>query len=129
MTDRNANGHGVRLRPMVHVEDLTASLAFYEQLGARVVHGRRDGDRALIEIGDARVGLLAHPPYPGQGEGAVELGFECTDPLEEVEARLRARGVTIARPTTDEAGGRQLRLVSPDGLLLTIDELDPVLFD
>jgi catechol 2,3-dioxygenase-like lactoylglutathione lyase family enzyme len=128
VTDRSDAGPGVRLRPVVHVEDLAVSLAFYEQLGARVVHGSEDGDRALMEIGNARIGLLAHPPYPDQGEGAVELNFESTDPLEEVEARLRARGATIARPTSDEAFGRQLQLVSPDGLLLKIDELDPVLF-
>ena len=35
---------GMRLRPMVHVEDMTASVAFYERLGAEIVHGSRDGD-------------------------------------------------------------------------------------
>jgi catechol 2,3-dioxygenase-like lactoylglutathione lyase family enzyme len=126
VTDRN-EGSGVRLRPMVHVEDLAASLAFYELLGARVVRGSRDADPAVIEIGDARIGLLAHPPYPGLGEGAVELGFESTDPLEEVEERLRARGASITRPPSGEGSGRRLQLVSPDGLLHTIDELDPLL--
>ncbi|GAA4789213.1 hypothetical protein GCM10023200_24800 [Actinomycetospora chlora] len=128
MTDRN-EGSGVRLRPMVHVADLAASLAFYELLGARVVDGSRDVDRVVMEIGDARLGLLAHPPYPDQCQNAVELGFESTDPLEEVEARLRARGATITRPPSDRASGRRLQLVSPDGLLLTIDELDPLLPD
>lgn len=119
---------GLRLRPMVHVEDMAASVTFYEQLGASVVHGSRDGDWVLLRLGDARIGLLAHPPNPEQDEGTVELNFEATEPLEQLEARMRAGGVTIARPTTDEGFGRQLQLSTPDGLLLKIDELDPELY-
>lgn len=115
----------VRLRPMVHVEDMAAAVAFYEQLGATVVHGSRDGDWVLLAIGEARLGLLAHPPNPEQDEGTVELNFDAAEPLEELEERLRSAGVTIARPTSDEGFGRQLQLTTPDGLLVKIDELDP----
>lgn len=119
---------GIRLRPMVHVEDMVASVGFYEGLGATVVHGSRDGDWVLLRLGHAEIGLLAHPPNPEQNEGTVELNFAATEPLEQLESRLRAVGVTIARPTSDEGFGRQLQLASPDGLLVKIDELDPELF-
>lgn len=62
---------GLRLQPMVHVEDMAASAAFYEALGAQVVHGSRDGDWVLLRLGGAEIGLLAHPPNPEQGEGTV----------------------------------------------------------
>ena len=119
---------GVRLRPMVHVEDMAAAVSFYEALGATVLHGSRDGDWVLLLLGDARIGLLAHPPNPEQNEGTVELNFEATEPLDQLEGRLRTAGVTITRPTTDEGFGRQLQVTSPDGLLVKIDELDPELF-
>lgn len=119
---------GVRLRPMVHVDDMAAAVSFYEALGAEVLHGSRDGDWVLLRLDDAQIGLLAHPPNPEQNEGKVELNFEATEPLEQLEQRLRAAGVTIARPTTDEGFGRQLQISSPDGLLVKIDELDPELY-
>jgi hypothetical protein len=93
-----------------------------------VLRGSRDGDWVLLDLGDAQIGLLAHPPNPEQNEGTVELNFEATEPLELLEARLRANGATITRPTSDEGFGRQLQLASPDGLLIKIDELDPELY-
>ena len=123
-----AHDPGITLRPMVHVQDMTAAVAFYEHLGAAVVHGSRDGDWVLLRLGHAQIGLLAHPPNPDQNEGTVELNFEATQPLDQLEDRLRAAGVTIARPTTDEGFGRQLQVSSPDGLLVKIDETDPQLY-
>jgi len=93
-----------------------------------VLHGSRDGDWVLLRIGEAQIGLLAHPPNPEQGEGTVELNFEATEPFDQLEERLRGAGVTIAQPTTDEGFGRQLQLADPDGLLVKIDELEPELF-
>lgn len=63
-----------------------------------------------------------------QHEGIVELNFESSEPLDQVEERLRGAGVTITRPTRDEGFGRQLQLASPDGLLVKIDELQPELY-
>ena len=128
MTEQPTRGPSLQLRPMVHVEDMNASVSFYESLGGEVLHGSRDGDWVLLRLAGAQIGLLAHPPNVEQNEGTVELNFEATEPLDEIEDRLRRAGVAITRPTTDEAFGRQLQLASPDGLLLKIDELDPELF-
>jgi hypothetical protein len=118
----------LRLQPMVHVDDMAASVAFYEALGGQVGHGSRDGDWVLLRLGGAEVGLLAHPPNPEQGEGAVELNLVSTLPLEELEERVRAAGVEVARPTGDDAFGRQLQLAAPGGMLVKVNELEPELY-
>ncbi len=128
VTEPAAPNLGLRLRPMVHVEDMASSVAFYTSLGAEIVHGSRDGDWVLLHLGNSQIGLLAHPPNPEQNEGTVELNFESSEPLDQIEDRLRAAGVTITRPTNDEGFGRQLQLASPDGLLVKIDELQPELY-
>lgn len=128
MTEDRPFPIGLRLRPMVHVEDMNTSVAFYESLGGEVVHGSRDGDWALLRVAGGQIGLLAHPPNPEQNEGIVELNFESDEPLDQIEDRLRSAGVTITRPTSDEGFGRQLQLASPDGLLVKIDEMQPELY-
>ncbi|HYY12753.1 MAG TPA: VOC family protein [Kineosporiaceae bacterium] len=115
----------LRLQPMVHVEEMEPAVRFYESLGARVVHGSRDGDWVLLEVGGAQIGLLAHPPNPEQGEGTVELNFEYTGSLPGLEEQLREAGVTVAQPVTDEGFGRQLQVRAPDGLLVKVNELEP----
>jgi predicted enzyme related to lactoylglutathione lyase len=116
---------GIRLRPMVHVTDMPAAVAFYEKLGAEVVHGSRDGDWVLLRVAGGEIGLLAHPPNPEQNEGTVELSFQATAPLDQIEERLRAAGAPLTQPIQEVGFGRQLQLTSPDGLLVKIDELDP----
>ena len=89
-----------------------------------MAHGSRDGDFVMMQIGQARLALLAHPPNPEQNEGLVELNFETSEPLHLVEQRLRAANVTVAQPVTDEELGRQLQVSAPDGLLVKINDLD-----
>jgi catechol 2,3-dioxygenase-like lactoylglutathione lyase family enzyme len=123
-----ADPQRLRLQPMVHVEDMASAVDFYERLGARVLHGSRDGDWVLVSLGGCEIGLLAHPPNPEQGGGSVELNFETTVPLEELEKDLRDQGVSVDSPTAEQGFGRQLVLRSPDGLLLKINELRPERF-
>ena len=120
--------NGLTLQPMVHVEDMAASVAFYEALGAELLHGSRDGDFALLRIGSGELSLLAHPPNPEQNEGTVELNFATEEDLAQVEERLRAVGVTIEAPASDEGFGAQLQVATPDGLLVKINRLEPDLY-
>jgi hypothetical protein len=115
------------LQPLVHVAAIGPAIDFFLALGAAIVNGSRDGDFALLRVGTAELGLLAHPPNPEQGEGLVELGFTAHD-LDALEARARDAGVLVERPTSDEAFGRQLQLRTPDGLLVKVNELDPDLY-
>lgn len=114
---------GLRIQPMVHVEDMGPSIAFYEALGGRLVYGSRDGDWALIAVGETTLSLLAHPPGDGRRE-TVELQFLAAS-LEEVQARLeRIEPRWIGQGVADEAFGRMLKLVTPDGLLIKVLELE-----
>lgn len=118
----------LRLQPMVHVEQMAPAVAFYEALGASVVHGSRDGDFVMLKIGDGELALLAHPPNPVQNEGTVELNFDTTDDLNALQDRLAAGGVRIVTPVTDEGFGQQLQVATPDGLLVKINHLEPDLY-
>ncbi len=80
---------------MVHVTDMAAAVAFYEQPGGTVRHGSRDGDWVLMRLAGGEISLLAHPPNPGQDEGPAEPNFQAAPPLEQIEERLRQAGVTI----------------------------------
>ena len=51
---------------MVHVADMAASVAFYEHLGGEIIHGGRDADWALMQLGTTQIGLLTRPPDLGR---------------------------------------------------------------
>ena len=116
------------LQPMVHVENMEAAVAFYEALGASIVHGSRDGDFVLLSIGAGQLSLLAHPPNPEQNEGTVELNFQAGENLHPIETRLVDAGVQIVQSTSEQGFGRQLQIATPDGLLVKINELRPNLY-
>jgi hypothetical protein len=69
MTRRNHEsikplGGAPRLQPLVHVENMAATVAFYEALGGVVRQGSRDGDWVLMGIGwrgDRPAGPPAEP--------------------------------------------------------------------
>ena len=118
-------GHAMRFQPMVHVKDMPAAVAFYEHLGAEVVHGGKADDWVLLQLGTTQIGLLAHPPRGEDGECTVELNFAATTPLDDLERELRGAGVTIAAFETHPEFGDQLHVRSPDGLLIKISQLEP----
>ena len=71
MTDSPAPG--LHLQPMVHVQQMEPAVAFYEALGATVLHGSRDGDFVMLRIGDRhtldfrRAGICIDPVKPCSG--------------------------------------------------------------
>ena len=130
MTQDNPTGSGAQLslQPMVHVQQMGPAVDFYQALGGEVLHGSRDGDFVMMRIGGAQLGLLAHPPNPEQHEGSVELNFQTDQSLDQLEQSLRTAGIDIASPATDEGFGRQLQVLTPDGLLVKINQLEPELY-
>ncbi len=122
---RLPSAHALQFQPMVHVEDMAAAMAFYERLGAEVVHGSGADDWVLLQLGTTQLGLLAHPPRTEDGECTVELNFAAAAPLEDLERRLRDAGVAIAGLATHRDFGDQLQVRSPDGLLIKISQLEP----
>jgi hypothetical protein len=120
--------HDLRLQPIIHVTSLDASVGFFESLGFEKSVESRDGDWAQLSLGSQEIGLLAHPANPEQRGDRVELAFVAGGPLEVLERELSAAGVQIARGAADEGFGEQLQVMSPDGLLVKINRLDPTLF-
>ncbi|WP_250027475.1 VOC family protein [Paractinoplanes maris] len=108
------------LRPMLHVDDLTASIAFYRQLGGEVIHGGEDSDWVLMQLGTIQIGLLARPPDRTRGEDTVELTFDASMPLAELESHLHRAGIPVDEVGTDRDFGEQLHVRTPEGLLLKI---------
>ena len=118
-------GHALQFQPMVHVEEMPAAVAFYERLGAEVVHGSEADDWVLLQLGTTQIGLVARPPRAEDGECMVELNFAAATPLDDLERRLRAVGVAIAAFETHPDLGDQLQIHTPDGLLIKISQLEP----
>jgi hypothetical protein len=118
---------GLQLQPMVHVDDMAAAVAFYEQLGGEVNHGDRSGEWVLMQVGTAQIGLVTRPPDASRGESTVELNFTATMPLERLEQLLRERGVTVVELTVDRDLGTQLHLETPEGMPIKIHQVEPEL--
>jgi len=116
---------GLHLRPMVHVADMATSIAFYRQLGGEIIHGGRESDWVLIQLGPIQLGLIAGPPDAARGESPVELTFSAEMPLDELERHLHRAGFRVAEVTTDHHFGEQLQVRTPDGLLIKITQREP----
>lgn len=116
---------GLQLQPMVHVADMPAAVAFYEKLGGDLVHGDRDDDWVLMQVGTTQIGLVTRPPDPARGESTVELNFSATMPLDRLERLLRERDVRIVRMAVDPDLGTRLHVETPDGMPIKIHQVEP----
>lgn len=114
----------LRVQPMVHVARMADGLDFFEALGGRRLFGSRDGDWSLLAFDGTTLSLLARAPGDGRRE-TVELQFTSATSLEEIQERLEATNPAwIERGVADEAFGRMLKLLTPDGLLIKILEIE-----
>jgi catechol 2,3-dioxygenase-like lactoylglutathione lyase family enzyme len=108
----------LELRPIVRVRDLAVSIAFYEQLGAELVHGGHDSGWVLLQLGVVQIVLIA------ADEPGVELHFGAAMPLDQLEHRLHRAGYPVAEVALDHTFGEQLRVRTPDGLEIKISQRD-----
>ncbi|MBL7255108.1 VOC family protein [Paractinoplanes lichenicola] len=116
---------GLLLRPMLHVDDLAASIAFYRLLGGEVIHGGDDSDWVLMQLGTIQIGLIPRPPDRDRGEDTIELTFDASMPLPELESHLHRAGFPIAGVGHDRDFGDQLHVRTPEGLVLKISRREP----
>jgi hypothetical protein len=114
---------GLQFRPMVHVRDMATSVAFYELLGAEIIHGDPAADHVLLQLGTVQLGLVTDKA--AAAAGAVELNFSAAMPLDQLEHRLRNRRVTIAKGMHSTRFGPQVHVRTPDGLVIKIGQLEP----
>jgi hypothetical protein len=116
---------GLHMRPMIHVAEVSASIAFYQQLGGEIIHGGPDTDWVLMQLGAVQIGLITRATTTFRGGGPVELTFSAAMPLEELERRLHRAGFRACEMTTDRNFGEQLQVRTPDGLLIKITQREP----
>jgi catechol 2,3-dioxygenase-like lactoylglutathione lyase family enzyme len=114
---------GLQLQPIVHVADMAAAIDFYQHLGAEIIHGGRDSDWTLLQLGIVQISLLGQPVDTTRDEPRVELAFSAAMPLDRLEERLRRAGVPVAEDA------ERLEVRSPDGLLIRITQVPPAYDD
>ena len=116
---------GLQLQPLVHVGDMAASVAFYERLGGELIHGDRDDEWVLMQVGTAQIGLVTRPPDASRGESTVELNFAATMPLDRLEQLLSDHDLQVVKVARDLDLGTQLHIETPDGMPIKIHQVEP----
>jgi catechol 2,3-dioxygenase-like lactoylglutathione lyase family enzyme len=106
----------VILMPIVYVQEMGTSIAFYERLG--FTPKSRSEMWSELAAGDGAV--LALHKAPADHVGQVELALVAQEPLEQV-----AELVTPYRGIADEAFGRSLVVQDPNGMKIKVNEHDP----
>ncbi|MFC7527719.1 VOC family protein [Actinoplanes sp. GCM10030250] len=112
---------GLQLRPLIHVADMAAAIHFFEQLGGALIHGDQDCGWVLMQLGTTQLALTRDE----QSRPGVELCFGSVLPLDEMQERLNAAGLTVTELSTDRDFGEQLEVRTPDGLLIKINQREP----
>jgi len=128
----------MRFRLELFVEDLDASVAFYERaLGFRVA--RREPEYVSVRRGDAELGLAPISRLPARGAGpgfsqerlagdrgaGVEIVLEVEDLVAAVDAVERAGFALVEPPRKRPWGLRDVRLADPDGYYLRVTTRSP----
>jgi catechol 2,3-dioxygenase-like lactoylglutathione lyase family enzyme len=119
----------MKVRPIHFVPDVAEAVRFYTALGLTADAIARSGH--WVELAAASGELALHDAATaadGEGRGGVVLGFVADEPLEDVEARLRAAGFPPEGEIVDPEWGRSLFVRAPDGTVLQIDEQDRDLY-
>ena len=124
---RNESLHGRGVMPSLTVNNLQQSLDFFDGLGFEVedkweVEGKLLG--AMLKAGDARLGLSQDDGKKGlnrvKGVG-MRIYIEAADDIDQVAARAKAAGISLAKePHDTEWGTRAFEVTEPSGFLLTI---------
>jgi catechol 2,3-dioxygenase-like lactoylglutathione lyase family enzyme len=109
----------------LYVSDLDDSIRFYvEVLGLRLIDRRADLWATIDAGGGLHLGLhAATPAAPRPGtSGAITVGLFVQEPLEQVMARLRERGVWFRSGIVDAPPSRLAFFGDPDGNDLYLSE-------
>jgi|SRR5579859_732395 len=128
------------LMPVLRVADVHRAAVFYQRLGLDLLAENRNHRWAVLRLGDALLGIhsstaehssAARTPSSSAGAdardgGVAHLAFVIKEPVEAVVARLTDAGLDI-REVVDEAYGRSIQIVDPDGSIVYLEERDPEL--
>jgi catechol 2,3-dioxygenase len=102
----------------IYVSNMDNAVHFYsEVLGLKLTY-RFGNEWAMVEAGPGlHIGLHpASPTVPAPGtKGAMHIGFELDQPIEQVVARLKAKGVRFTSEIARELHGAVVLAEDPDG--------------
>ena len=112
----------------IYVSEMDRAVSFYiETLGLNLVHRAGDYWASIDAGGGLLLGLhpmSEHGPTPG-ARGAISVGLNVDEPIDEVVATLEGRGVKFRGPIQDDGeGGIRLAFFGdPDGNALYLCEV------
>ena len=112
------------MRPVtiVYVTDMEASLTFYRMLLPHAELVSQSPYWSELAFDGASIAL--HITDDVERGTQLGLALSADSPLEEIENRLRSRGITLDRGIADEAFGRSMMIRDLDGLAIQINEHD-----
>ena len=119
----------MKVRPIHFVPDVDQAVRFYEALGLASKVRSRSGH--WIEMAATSGELCLHDSAiaaDGEGRTGLALNFVADEPLEAIEARVRAAGFPPDGTIVDQEWGRCLFVPAPDGTVVQIDEPDRELY-
>ena len=119
----------MRVRPVRFTDDVAAMRRFLEALGLRPRIASDNGGWVDFLTKDSGGAALhdAATATSGYRAGETSLSFESEEPLEVVRDRLHAAGFADAH-IVDEAYGRTLVVTDPDGIRVSVDEVQEDLY-
>ncbi len=112
----------------VFVSNMDAAVHFYTQVLDLKLTNRFSNDWATVDAGKGlTIGLHpASPKYPAPGtKGAITLGLEIDEPIENVVARLSKKGVRMNGSVERAEAGNFVHLHDPDGNEIYLWEVNP----
>ena len=113
-----------RLIPMQPVENVSASIAFYEKLGFVVEDHREAWGWAMLRCGECRL-MLDRSILPHAGIPRVSVLYLYPDDIVEFHRRARATGLDVPALETTFYGMLEFRIEDPDGNRLWIGQAMP----
>ena len=126
-TSHQTTLNGTTIMPSLTVDNLQASVTFFEGLGFEVEDRWEENGVLLgvmLKAGAARIGLSQDDGKKGadrkKGVG-MRIYIEAAADIDQVAARAKAAGLNLTRePHDTEWGSRAFEVTEPSGFLLTI---------
>ncbi|MFN0150144.1 MAG: VOC family protein [bacterium] len=113
------------------VKDISASRAFYEKLGFRVVMGEQTQNWLILQNDTSTIGLFQgmfsknvmtfNPGWDRSGDTLPDF-----DDVREIQRTLKSQGITMTTEADETTSGpASLTLVDPDGNQILVDQHVP----
>ena len=118
------------ITPSLTVDDLQASIGFFESLGFAVEERWEDNGKlngVMLLAGNARIGLSQDDWKKGRDRKkglGLRIFIETAQDIDKLAARAKQSGVKLnAEPHDTEWGTRAFEVTEPSGYLLTIGSM------